>query len=222
MRRSSSARRDLAERGPDRAIRGRRRRSATPRSISSGGSCSRGTSRSSCSAISTAPCCRSSSASARSSGAIRRWSRNRRRSLVDAALRRSDGRRRRGGRARRRLHQRRHDRVPARRGRIVLLPRDEHAPAGRASGHRDGDRPRSRALADPHRARRAADDRSRARARRRAGTRSSAASTPRIPTRASCRRPAWCAASAPPSGPGIRDDGGVAAGLRRCRSSTTR
>ena len=66
--------------------------------------------------------------------------------------------------ARRRLHQRRHDRVPARRGRLVLLPRDEHAAAGRASGHRDGDQPRSGALADPHRARRAADDRSRARA----------------------------------------------------------
>ena len=49
----------------------------------------------------------------------------------------------RGGRRRRargRLHQRRHDRVPARRGRAVLLPRDEHAAAGRASDHRDGDR----------------------------------------------------------------------------------
>ena len=38
----------------------------------------------------------------------------------------------------------------------VLLPRDEHAAAGRASDHRDGDRRRSRALADPDRARRAA------------------------------------------------------------------
>ena len=57
--------------------------------------------------------------------------------------------------ARGRLHQRRHDRVPPRRGRRVLLPRDEHAAAGRASGHRDGDRRRSRAVADPHRARRA-------------------------------------------------------------------
>ena len=63
------------------------------------------------------------------------------------------GRRR---RARGRLHQRRHDRVPARRGRPLLFPRDEHAAAGRASDHRDGDRPRSGALADPHRARRAA------------------------------------------------------------------
>ena len=32
-------------------------------------------------------------------------------------------------------------------------------------------------------------------------TRSSAASTPRIRTRGSCRRRAWCAASAPPAGP---------------------
>ena len=59
-----------------------------------------------------------------------------------------------------RLHQRRHHRVPARRRRLVLLPRDEHAPAGRASDHRDGDRRRSGAVADPHRARRAARSRS--------------------------------------------------------------
>ena len=48
--------------------------------------------------------------------------------------------------ARGRLPQRRHDRVPARRrGRrgAVLLPRDEHAAAGRASGHRGGHRRRS-------------------------------------------------------------------------------
>ena len=60
------------------------------------------------------------------------------------------------GRAGRRLHQCRHDRVPARRGRPVLFPRDEHAASGRASDHRDGHRRRSGALADPHRARRAA------------------------------------------------------------------
>ena len=52
-----------------------------------------------------------------------------------------------------------HDRVPARRGRRVLLPRDEHAAAGRASGHRDGDRRGSGDLADPDRARRSADAR---------------------------------------------------------------
>ena len=81
----------------------------------------------------------------------------------DAGDPRGDDRRRGGGRARGRLHQRRHDRVPARRGRPLLLPRDEHAAAGRASDHRDGDRRRSGALADSHRARRAARPRSRAR-----------------------------------------------------------
>ena len=55
-----------------------------------------------------------------------------------------------------RLRRRRHGRVPARRGRRrgrVLLPRDEHAAAGRAPGHRDGPRhrPRRRAAADRRR-----------------------------------------------------------------------
>ena len=68
-------------------------------------------------------------------------------------------------------------------------------------------------LADPHRARRALDARSRRSCSRRAATRSSAASTPRIPTRASCRRRAASPACALPSGPGIRDDSGVAAGF---------
>ena len=58
------------------------------------------------------------------------------------------------------LHQRRHDRVPARRGRPLLLPRDEHAAAGRASDHRDGHRHRPGAVADSHRPRRAARPRS--------------------------------------------------------------
>ncbi len=50
-----------------------------------------------------------------------------------------------------RLPQRGHDRVPRRPRRLVLVHRDEHAPAGRASRHRArlGDRPRARA--DPHR-----------------------------------------------------------------------
>src|SRR6266403_831028 len=49
------------------------------------------------------------------------------------------------------LHQRRHRRVPARRRRPLLLPRDEHPRAGRASRHgaRDGHRHRRRAA--PHR-----------------------------------------------------------------------
>ena len=42
---------------------------------------------------------------------------------------------------------RRHDRVPLR-GRRVLFHRDEHPPAGRASGHRDDHRHRSRQRAD--------------------------------------------------------------------------
>ena len=109
------------------------------------------------------------------------------------------GRRR---RARGRLHQRRHDRVPARRGRPVLLPRDEHAAAGRASDHRDGDRRRSRALADPHRAGRAARPRSGAAAARPTATRSSAGSTPRIRTTVSSRRRAAFSQLRAPAGPG--------------------
>ena len=136
---------------------GVRRRGRLPRAAAR---CGRATSRSSCSAITTARCCRSSSASARSSGAIRRSSRRRRRWR---SRRRCGARMTVGGRGRRasgRLHQRRHDRVPARRGRPVLLPRDEHAAAGRASDHRDGDRRRPGALADSHRPRRAARPRS--------------------------------------------------------------
>ena len=60
-----------------------------------------------------------------------------------AGAARADDVRGRGGREERRLHQRRHDRVPARRRRPLLLPRDEHAAAGRAPDHRDGDRRRS-------------------------------------------------------------------------------
>ena len=59
---------------------------------------------------------------------------------VDSGAARAARRRRgRGGRGRR-LRRRRHGRVPARGRRRVPLPRDEHPPAGRASGHRDGAR----------------------------------------------------------------------------------
>ena len=51
-----------------------------------------------------------------------------------------DRRGRRRPRARGRLRQRRHDRVHRRRGRLVLLPGDEHPAAGRAHRDRDGDR----------------------------------------------------------------------------------
>src|SRR3569623_117897 len=50
-----------------------------------------------------------------------------------------------------RLHERRHDGVPARLRRQLLLHGDEHAPAGRAPGDRARHRPRSRAGADPDR-----------------------------------------------------------------------
>ena len=58
----------------------RNRPLATARSISSAASCRRATSRCSCSAIITAPCCRSSSANARFSAATRRSSKRARRS----------------------------------------------------------------------------------------------------------------------------------------------
>ena len=57
------------------------------------------------------------------------------------------GRRRRRGRPRHRLSRRRHGRVPAGRRRRLLLPGDEHPPAGRASGDRGDHRPGSRGLA---------------------------------------------------------------------------
>ena len=54
-----------------------------------------------------------------------------------------------------RLHQRGDDRVPPRRRRSLLFPRNEHTLAGRAPDHRDGDGRGPRAVADPHRAGRA-------------------------------------------------------------------
>jgi hypothetical protein len=55
-------------------------------------------------------------------------------------LRRAHGRRGRQGRPGRVVLERRHDRVPPRRGRSVLLPRDEHAAAGGAPDHGAGHR----------------------------------------------------------------------------------
>ena len=69
----------------------------------------------------------------------------------------------------------------------LLLPRDEHPAAGRASGHRGGDRARSRRMAVPRRRRR-----TRCLSRRRrspaAARRSRRASTPRTRSTASCPR----------------------------------
>ena len=59
--------------------------------------------------------------------------------------------------ARGRLPERRHDRVPARPGRQLLLHGDEHPHPGRAPGDRDGDRRRPGEAADPRRRGRAAD-----------------------------------------------------------------
>ena len=97
------------------------------------------------------------------------------------------------------VHQRRHLRVPARRQGQLLLPRGQHARAGRAPGDRVRHRRRHRQGADPDRGGRAAVVQAGGRDVRRA-TRSSAASTPRIPRR-SRRRPASSTRSACPAGP---------------------
>ena len=74
------------------------------------------------------------------------------------------------------------------RRRTLLLPRDEHAPAGRAPGDRTGDRRRSRAGAAARRVERAAAVDLVA-ASRSAATPSRRASTRKIRRAASCRRP---------------------------------
>ena len=71
----------------------------------------------------------------------------------------------------------------------LLLPRDEHAAAGRASGDRDDHRPRSRRVDDPRRGRREARA-SRRRTSSATAGRSNAASTPRIRCATSCPRSA--------------------------------
>ena len=66
---------------------------------------------------------------------------------VTPEIRREMSARRRRSGARRRLPERRHHRIPPGRDVVrsaVLLPRNEHAAPGRASGHRTGRRPRSR------------------------------------------------------------------------------
>ena len=75
-----------------------------------------------------------------------------------------------------------HGRVRRRHGPQLLLPRDEHAAAGRAPGHRDDHRPRPRRADDPRRRRREAAVRAGRTSSATAG-RSSAASMPRIRSR---------------------------------------
>ena len=84
-----------------------------------------------------------------------------------------------------RLHRRRNLRVPHRPGRHRLLPRGQHAAAGRAPGHRGSHRHRPGPRDVPHRRRRG---RLATTTRRPAATRSSSGSTRRIPAAVSCPR----------------------------------
>ena len=94
-----------------------------------------------------------------------------------------------GDRLRRRRHRRVHRRRLVRARRRVLLHGDEHAAAGRASGHRDDHRARTSSNGSCA-SRRASRCRSGRTSSRSTATRSRRASTPRIPTAASCRRSA--------------------------------
>ncbi len=97
-------------------------------------------------------------------------------------------------RADRRVPQRRDRRVPLRpEERHVRVPRGQHAPAGRAHGHRGDDRPRPREAPDPRRPRRAPRGRPAGLPR---ATPSRCGSTPRTPTPASRPRPAPSSTSA--------------------------
>ncbi len=101
-----------------------------------------------------------------------------------------------------------------------LLPRDEHAPAGRAPGDGDGHRPRPREAADP-RSRRASRCRSRRTTCASAATPSSAASTPRTPSAASCPAPGGSSPCARPAGPACATTAACTKATRS-RSTTTR
>ena len=134
----------------------RRRPSGTARCSSSASSSPPATSRSRSSRTSTAPSCTSSSASARSSAATKSCSRSRprrgspRRPARRSATRRSPRRRAIG------YVNAGHGRVRRRRRRALLLPRGQHAPAGRAPRDRARDGPRPRRAPAPRRRGRAA------------------------------------------------------------------
>ena len=111
------------------------------------------------------------------------------------ATRQGDGRAGGGARQGGEVPVRRHGRVRRRRRPQLLLPRDEHAPAGRAPGDRDDHRARPRRADDPRRRRREAR-RSRRRRSRCDGWAIEAASTPRTRCATSCRRPGGSSSSA--------------------------
>ena len=81
----------------------------------------------------------------------------------------------------------------------VLLPRDEHPAAGRASGHRDGPRPRPRRRAAADRRRRARSARRAAEPRDRRPRDRGPPLLRRTPPPATCRRPARSTASPSPA-----------------------
>ena len=185
--------------------------SATTASTSRSTWRSRATSRSRCSATARATPSIWASATARCSAATRRCWRRRPRPPSTPRQRKKIGTTVAKAMQKLKLPRRRHGRVPLR-GRRVLLHRDEHAPAGRASGDRDDHRHRPRHRADPHRLRRAAVAHAGGRAPSRA-TPSSAASTPR--TRATFMpSPGTITYWHPPGGLGVRVDSGVYQGYR--------
>ena len=148
----------------------------------------------------TVTCCTCSSATARRSGGIRRCSRRVTSPALSPALRaRMTEAAVAAARARR---------TTATPGTIeflvdgdrLLLPGDEHAPAGRASRHRAGHGIGSRARADPGRQRRSRCP-GRSPMSASGDMPSRRASTPRIPRRASCRKPAGSRAIASRSVP---------------------
>ena len=186
-------------------------RSATTPSIWKNISATRATSNSRCSATARARRSTSASATARSSAATRRCSRKPPRRSSRPSSAREMGAICRQGDGRHGLSRRRHDRVPLREWRI-LLHRDEHPAAGRASGDRDDQRHRPGARADPRRPGRRPVGARRTRSSSTA-TPSNAASTPRI-RRPSRPRPALVKNYVAPGGMHVRVDSGLYAGYK--------